>query len=58
MEPVNALLEKRVAARHRLVVAPVVGGLEAVRQRREVREDHLADDAILQECRRQTASGL
>ena len=49
MEPVNAFLEKRVATRHRLVVPPVVRRLEAVRERGEVREDHLPDNAIVQE---------
>jgi hypothetical protein len=45
MEPVNAFLEKRVAARHVLVVAPVVGRFQLVGDRREVRKDHLAKRA-------------
>ncbi len=43
VQPVDAFLEERIAAGHRLVVAPVVGRLQAMGERREVREDHLAD---------------
>ena len=46
VQPVNAFLEKRVAAGHRLVVAPVVGRLEAPGERREVREHHLPDRIV------------
>ncbi len=46
VQPVNAFLEKRVAAGHGLVVAPVISRLEPVRDGREVREHHLADDAL------------
>ena len=45
----DAFLEERVAAGHRFVVAPVVGGLQPLRDRREVREHHLADRAVGQQ---------
>jgi hypothetical protein len=47
---VDPLLEERVAAGHRLVVAPVVGRLEPMRDGREVGEDHLADHAVGQQA--------
>ena len=43
MEPVNALLEERVAARHLFVVAPVVGSFQSMGDGREVREYHVAE---------------
>ncbi len=50
VQPVNAFLEERVAAGHRLVVAPVVGRLEAPGERREVREHHLPDRIVGQQA--------
>ena len=49
MQPVNPLLEERVAAGHRLVVPPVAGSLELAHQRREVGQDQLADRAVGQQ---------
>ena len=46
MQPVDAFFEERVAAGHRFVVAPVVGGLEPLGDGREVREHHLADRTV------------
>ena len=46
VQPVDAFLEERVAAGHRLVVAPVSRRLELLDQRGEVAEHHLADDAL------------
>ena len=46
VQPVDAFLEERVAAGHRFVVAPVVGGLQPLGDGREVREHHVADDAV------------
>ena len=46
VQPVDAFLEERVAAGHRFVVAPVVGGLQPPGERHEVREHHLADDTV------------
>ena len=59
VQPMDALLEKRVAARKRFVVAPIVRGFEALGDGREVRKNHVADDAVGERaCRRRTASGL
>ena len=49
MQPVDAFLEKCVATRHRFVVAPVVGRLQAMRHSREMSEHHLADDVLFQQ---------
>ena len=49
MQPVNALFEERVAAGHRLIVPPVVGSLEPLDDRGEVREHHLPDHALAQQ---------
>ena len=49
VQPVNPLLEERVAAGHRLVVPPVAGCLELAHQRREVGQDQLADRAVRQQ---------
>ena len=46
VQPVNAFLEERIAAGHALVVAPVAGRFQSLRDRREVREDHVADRAV------------
>ena len=46
MQPVDPFLEERVPAGHGLVVAPVVGCLQPVHMRREMREHHLADRAF------------
>ena len=46
----DPLLEERIAARHRLVIAPIVGGLEPPGERGDVREHHLADRARGQLC--------
>jgi hypothetical protein len=45
MEPVDAFFEERIAACHLFVVAPVVTGLQPMRDRREVREHHLTQHA-------------
>ena len=46
VQPVNAFFEERVAAGHALVVAPVVGALQPLRDRGEVRKYHVADRAF------------
>ena len=46
----DALLEEGVAAGQPLVVAPVVGGLEPVRQRVELGEHQLADGLLAQQA--------
>ena len=46
MQPVNAFFEERVAAGHRLVVAPVITRFRAVCDRREVPEHQFADDVV------------
>ena len=46
----DAFLEERIAAGHRLVVAPVVGGLQPQRDGHEMREHHLADRAVGQQA--------
>ena len=56
VQPVNAFLEKCVAARHAFVVAPVAGGFQAPGDGGEVGEHHLADHAVCQQpaqCDRQ-----
>ena len=49
VQPVDAFLEERVAAGHRLVVAPVVRGLQPLDDAAEVAEHHLADHAVGQQ---------
>ena len=58
MEPVDALLEERIPTRHRFVVAPVVGGLEPVRHGCELREHHLADDAVFEQLAQADGEGF
>ena len=49
MQPVNPFLEEGIASGHRLVVAPVVGRLQLLRNGRELREHHVADRAARQQ---------
>ncbi len=49
MQPVNAFLEKRIAARHRFVVPPVAGGFQLFRNGHEVRKHHLANRSVGQQ---------
>ena len=56
MQPVNAFFEERIAAGHRLVVAPVVGRLQALDDAAEMAKDHLTDHVVgqqLAECDRE-----
>ena len=49
VQPVDSLLEERIAARHFLIVAPVVGRFGLLHDRDEVSEHQFSDDAAGQE---------